>query len=193
MTVSTTEEKKRGYDPRRAIRKLQGTGFVLPVLALLCGAGGVIGYQYAQKHGFLLPSVRFSEPVKPEAVPVSPPVVPEAPKVEPVETPSPVVVPTEPPQPVIEGETRAALLLSRVEPEYPALAREARMSGTVKLYATIGDDGRVLVVEVDEGNPILAAAAVKAVKQWTYEPALLRGKPTFSKLSVTVNFRLDGR
>ncbi|HVP44544.1 MAG TPA: TonB family protein [Terriglobales bacterium] len=54
---------------------------------------------------------------------------------------------------------------------YPETARQMHLSGTVKLDVLVTASGKVKKVEVLGGNPLLAAAAVQAVKDWTYEPA----------------------
>jgi len=70
-----------------------------------------------------------------------------------------------------------ARIVRRVEPVYPPLARQARISGTVKLTGVIGVDGRIRELQVVNGHPLLARVALEAVRQWVYEPTLLNGKP----------------
>ena len=85
----------------------------------------------------------------------------------------------------------AALLVHRVEPGYPPIAKTMRLSGTVILHAKIGTDGEVHEVEIMSGNAILAQAAVAAVRQWRYEPTRLSGQPVEVETEVTVNFVLS--
>lgn len=61
-------------------------------------------------------------------------------------------------------------LVTRVEPEYPAILRARQIGGTVRLEVTITPKGTVKNVELIGGNPILAEAAISAVKRWTYAP-----------------------
>jgi TonB family protein len=61
--------------------------------------------------------------------------------------------------------------VSKVEPEYPALARQARISGTVHLIVTVGPDGRPQHLQVRSGHPLLVPSALEAVKQWAWDPA----------------------
>jgi protein TonB len=82
-------------------------------------------------------------------------------------------------------------LLHRVEPDYPKIAKIMHLSGTVILRATIGTDGEVHGIEVVTGNPILAGAAVTAVRQWRYRPTLLDGQPVEVETQITVNFVLQ--
>lgn len=83
-----------------------------------------------------------------------------------------------------------AKLLKKVPPEYPAEARENRIEGTVKLQVVVQKDGSVTVQNVVEGDPILSPAAVEAVRQWRYEPALLDGKPIDMETTIEVTFTL---
>jgi len=69
------------------------------------------------------------------------------------------------------------LLLSQVKPVYPPLARQARIQGTVLLQAQISKDGRIENLQLISGHPMLAPAAIEAVKQWRYKPYLLNGEP----------------
>jgi protein TonB len=60
-------------------------------------------------------------------------------------------------------------VVSRVAPVYPALARKLNLHGLVKLEVVIATDGSVKSAEVTGGNPVLAQAAVDAVRKWRYE------------------------
>lgn len=90
---------------------------------------------------------------------------------------------------VSQGVT-TGLLISRVEPDYPIVAHEARVQGTVVLNAVIGKDGRVERLQLASGNPLLVQAAIDAVRQWRYKPFLLNGQPVEIETTVTVNFQL---
>ena len=83
-----------------------------------------------------------------------------------------------------------ALLLHRVEPEYPNIAITMHLSGTVQLRAIIGTDGAIQNIQVVSGNPILANAAVAAVKRWRYQPTRLSGKPVEVETLITVQFSM---
>jgi len=65
------------------------------------------------------------------------------------------------------------------------------LAGTVQLRAVIATDGSVRNLEVVGGNPILAKAAVDAVRQWRYQPTLLSGKPVEVETIVTVEFHTN--
>jgi protein TonB len=79
-------------------------------------------------------------------------------------------------------------LISRKNPEYPAIARQSGAQGQVVVTATIGVDGKVKNVTVVSGHPLLRNAAVTAVKQWVYKPTMLNGKPVESDSRISLNF-----
>lgn len=83
------------------------------------------------------------------------------------------------------------LLLKRVNPTYPPLARQARIQGTVILRVQIGKSGDVEKLELVSGHPMLAPAAIEAVKQWKYQTYLLNGDPVAVETTVTVDFTLS--
>jgi protein TonB len=89
---------------------------------------------------------------------------------------------------VVGGQLRGAEVISRVDPEYPKLARQAGASGLVELEATIGVDGKVKNPHVVKGNSMLQRAAIDAVLQWRYKPATLNGKPVESPVDIKLNF-----
>jgi protein TonB len=78
-----------------------------------------------------------------------------------------------------------------IDPEYPTLAREARIRGVVVVDAIIDERGNVVQARVVSGHPLLIAAALKAVLQWKYEPTTLNGQPVSVELQVQVHFKLN--
>ena len=78
----------------------------------------------------------------------------------------------------------------RLEPEYPAAARQFRLSGDVQAEVTIGLDGKVESVAVSKGNAILNSAVSSAVKKWTFAPFSVDGRPTRAKSTLTFTFKL---
>jgi TonB family protein len=92
----------------------------------------------------------------------------------------------------VSSGVSAGLILTRVNPEYPSDAREARIQGVVVLKVNVDEEGRVVRVELISGHPMLAPAAIEAVRQWTYRPYLLNGKPIEVETQVQVNFTLSG-
>jgi TonB family protein len=85
------------------------------------------------------------------------------------------------------------LLVRKVAPVYPPLARQARIQGTVVLGIVINKDGEVRNVQLVSGHPMLAPAAIEAVKQWRYRPYISEDKPVDVETVVRVGFRMaDG-
>ena len=84
------------------------------------------------------------------------------------------------------------LLVHQVKPTYPALARQARIQGQVVLQALIAKDGTIQNLHMVSGHPMLAPAAIEAVKQWRYKPYFLNGEPVEVETQITVNFTLSG-
>jgi len=105
----------------------------------------------------------------------------------------PTAVPQLAPPKVIRVSTGVStgLLLRRIQPNYPPLARQARVQGAVVLEATISENGEIVDLHVVSGHPMLVTAAVEAVKQWRYRPYLLNGQPVSVQTQIQVNFRLD--
>ena len=83
------------------------------------------------------------------------------------------------------------LLIYRVEPKYPPIAQQAHIQGIVILTAVIGKDGIIQRLQLVSGHPMLATAAIDAVKQWRYKPYLLNGQPVEAETTVAVTFRLQ--
>ena len=93
------------------------------------------------------------------------------------------------PRPVSEG-VQAALLIHRVDPVYPILAKQIGLAGTVSLRAITGTDGFIRELELVSGNPILVHAAMLAVAQWRYRPTLLNNQPVEVETHISVVFQL---
>lgn len=87
------------------------------------------------------------------------------------------------------GVTRG-LLSYRIEPAYPMLARQAHIQGEVVLNALIDKDGNIENLQVVSGHPMLAPAAIDAVRQWRYKPFLLNGRPLEVETTITMTFEL---
>src|SRR3954466_7069854 len=84
------------------------------------------------------------------------------------------------------------LLVRKVNPAYPPLARQARIQGQVVLQAEISKDGSIANLRLVSGHPMLAPAAIEAVKQWKYKPYFLNGEPVEVETQIQVNFTLAG-
>lgn len=91
----------------------------------------------------------------------------------------------------VGGDVKEPVQISRIQPAYPEEARKNGLQGIVKLSAVIDTKGTVAKVEpIESPDPTLAAAAVDAVRQWTYKPATLKGKPVKVRMTITVAFKL---
>jgi periplasmic protein TonB len=81
-------------------------------------------------------------------------------------------------------------LIRKVQPQYPPLARSARIQGTVVLFAEISTAGTIDNLRVISGHPLLVPAAIDAVRQWRYRPFVLNDEPIEVETQITVNFLL---
>ena len=91
----------------------------------------------------------------------------------------------------VGGDVQNAKLIHAPLPEYPPLARQARIAGVVRLTAIIARDGSVDQLSVISGHPLLAPAALAAVSKWRYRPTLLNGEPVEVITQIDVNFTLN--
>lgn len=105
--------------------------------------------------------------------------------------PPPHVEKHQPSAPVpVGGDVQMAKLIRKVIPEYPPLARSARISGIVRLIGMIAKDGTIQNLQLVSGHPLLARAAMDAVRQWVYKPTLLNGMPVEVIAPIEVTFTL---
>jgi len=86
---------------------------------------------------------------------------------------------------VPDAEAQKAIV-QRVRPEFPAIAKQMKLSGRVVVDLTVAEDGKVEKADVVSGNPILGNAAKMAAKQWTFRPFQANGK--VSEAIVRINF-----
>jgi periplasmic protein TonB len=91
---------------------------------------------------------------------------------------------------ISQGVTKG-LLLARITPAYPPLARAARVEGEVVLAAIISKDGTIKNLTLVSGHPMLVPAAIESVSQWRYRPYLLNGEPVEVETTITVTFTLS--
>jgi periplasmic protein TonB len=106
-------------------------------------------------------------------------------------TPAPRAPAPSPPARIrVGGTVQEGKILEQVQPVYPALARQARISGHVRLEAIIAKNGRIENLQVLSGHPLLVEAALEAVRQWVYRPTLLNGDPVEVVTLIDVNFGL---
>ena len=89
------------------------------------------------------------------------------------------------------GRVKPPRLVHRVDPPYPPLAKASHIEGVVTMEGIIGIDGRIRSLVVTAGNPLLAPAAVEAVRQWIYEPTQLNENPVEVATTIVVTFTLN--
>ena len=89
------------------------------------------------------------------------------------------------------GDVQQAKLLRQTVPVYPPLAKQARITGVVRLNALVGKDGTIQSLTVADGHPLLVPAAMEAVKQWIYEPNVVNGEPAEVVTQIDVSFTLS--
>jgi len=104
--------------------------------------------------------------------------------------PAPAANPTGAGRITVSADVQAAKRVSQVSPVYPPLARQARISGTVRLHMIVSPEGVPQQLEVVSGSPLLIRAAIDAVRQWRYQPTLLNGQPVEVETVVDVVFSL---
>jgi periplasmic protein TonB len=89
------------------------------------------------------------------------------------------------------GDVRAPSLIRRAAPDYPEIARQARVEGIVIIEAETDIYGRVRNARILRSIPLLDLAALDAVRQWVYEPMVINGRPRGVLFTVTVTFKLN--
>lgn len=103
---------------------------------------------------------------------------------------TPKFVPVVPQRVRISQGVTKGLLIHRVEPMYPPLAKAARVQGEVVLSAVIDTNGQITNLQLVSGHPMLVPAALAAVREWRYKPYLLNGTPVEVETTITVIFSL---
>jgi protein TonB len=94
-------------------------------------------------------------------------------------------------QPIyLTGDVRPPELVTKVQPEYPEVARRARAEGKVILEIVVNRNGEVESAKVLKSHPLFDQAAIDAVKKWKYNPALQSGRPVKVYITVVVDFKL---
>lgn len=84
-----------------------------------------------------------------------------------------------------------AMLIHRVEPVYPTLARHLGRAGRIELHAVIATDGTIQSLQVVSGDPLFYQSALEAVRQWRYRPTVLNGEPVEIDTFITVIYHID--
>jgi periplasmic protein TonB len=105
--------------------------------------------------------------------------------------PPPPPKPQSPKRIRVGGQVELAKIIFRPQPEYPPLAKMARIQGVVRLDAVISKDGTIQDLKVISGHPLLVKAAMDAVSRWRYQPTLLNGDSVEVATEIDVNFTLS--
>ena len=92
---------------------------------------------------------------------------------------------------VVHTRIDPAMLVHRVEPVYPKLARQLGRAGRVELRAIIATDGTIQSLQVVSGDPLFYQSALDAVRQWRYTPTVLNGEPVEIDTFITVIYNIN--
>jgi TonB family protein len=93
------------------------------------------------------------------------------------------------PQTQVPAEVMEKLVTHRVDPEYPAAARPAKLQGVIVLHVVVGRDGSVVDVRALNGPEVLAQAAMEALRWWRFEPYRVDGKAVVVETTVAMEFK----
>ncbi len=95
---------------------------------------------------------------------------------------------------IIPQDMAVGMLIHKVDPEYPKIAKAARISGIVTLKAIISKAGEISDLHVECGPEIPTGTfLLKAIREWKYRPYLLRGEPVEVQTTIRVTFALGGK
>jgi len=180
--IPTQSQGRRLYEPG-SVPKIARVIIDPPELPSTGSGPGVVGGQEGGSRDGIIGGILD------QAARIRPTVKPPEPPPPQVLTAAAVAAPEKPKR--ILSQVELARPIRRVEPLYPPLARQARISGTVELIGVLGVDGRIHELKVISGHPLLINAAVDAVKQWVYAPTMLNGQPVEVQAPITVNFILN--
>lgn len=100
-----------------------------------------------------------------------------------------VTAAAEKPQAQVSAEVMEKLVIHRVEPVYPAEARQQNSQGIIALDIVVGRDGSVMKMRALNGPEVLARAAMDALRWWKFEPYRINGEPAVVETTVAVEFK----
>ena len=92
---------------------------------------------------------------------------------------------------MVHTQISAAMLIHRVDPVYPTLARQLGRAGRVELRAVIATDGTIQSLQVVSGDPLFYQSAMDAVRQWRYRPTVLNGESVEVDTFITVIYNIN--
>jgi protein TonB len=94
---------------------------------------------------------------------------------------------------IVKTTLDPAMLIHRVEPLYPILAKQVGRAGRVELRAIIATDGTIQSLQIVGGDPLFFQSAREAVLQWRYRPTVLNGRAVEIDTFITVIYNMDRR
>jgi periplasmic protein TonB len=92
---------------------------------------------------------------------------------------------------IYKTQIEPAMLIYRVQPDYPVLAKQMGRSGRVELRAIIATDGTIQSLQVVSGDPLFYSSALQAVRQWRYRPTILNGQAVEVETNITVIYTMN--
>lgn len=104
---------------------------------------------------------------------------------------SAAIDPANRPAVAVENEQLSARVISLPRPTYPSEAREAKVTGAVRVLTTVDEQGNVVEAEAISGSPLLQSAAVAAARQAKFEPLVTNGRPVKTKSVISYSFRAE--
>lgn len=159
------------FEDLKTPRSLLETKIILPETK-----SAVLGFEDSGGHIYFLSFHRLDD--------VPPPPAPSAPAGK---SPAP------PPPPKDIKDIKNPRLIRKMEPKYPEEAVKVKVEGKVVIEATTNTEGDVVEAKALHGHPLLKQAAVDAIKQWKYEPFIVKGEKKPVQFTVIVNFRLPSK
>ena len=143
-------------------------------------AGTVPGSPYASDGPGLVPGSHGHEQT------------PAPPPPQPIERPHPAAPQADVTRPVrLTSTVLQGKATARRTPDYPPLAKQIHLSGSVSVEVMISPDGRVEVARAVSGHPLLLSAAIEAARGWRFEPTLLNGTPVRVTGVIVFNFTMQ--
>lgn len=93
------------------------------------------------------------------------------------------------PKKITRAEALSAVV-TKVQPEYPNIAKQLKIQGSVELKVLVAETGDVTKVDIVSGNPMFTAVSAQAVKRWKFKPFVENGKPIPVLAPVTIDFKM---
>jgi protein TonB len=92
------------------------------------------------------------------------------------------------PKRVTTAEAMSAVV-TKIQPDFPAMAKQLKLAGTVELDATVAEDGTVESVKIVSGNPVFTKPTAETLKRWKFKPFTAEGKPVKAVATLSFTFK----